>query len=278
MSKKQFQTEVNRLLHLLIHSLYSNKEIFLRELISNSSDALDKLKYLTLTDESYKGIDFEPRIDISFNQAEKTLTISDTGIGMDSTELEENLGTIARSGTRNFIENMTGDEKKDSNLIGQFGVGFYSAFMVADKVEVISRKAGTDSAFKWTSDGKEFYEIEDAQRDTQGTTVHLFLNDEGREYANRWSIQNIIRKYSNHVPFPIYLHFEETKYEGEGKDKKEIKEQKVEQINTASAIWKRPKSELKEEDYLEFYRQISYDIEDPMLYMHTQAEGILNIV
>jgi molecular chaperone HtpG len=276
MSKKQFQTEVNRLLHLIIHSLYSNKEIFLRELISNSSDALDKLKYLTLTDESYKGIDFEPRIDISFNQAEKTLTISDTGIGMDSTELEENLGTIARSGTRNFIENMTGDEKKDSNLIGQFGVGFYSAFMVADKVEVISRKAGTDSAFKWTSDGKEFYEIEDAQRDTQGTTVHLFLNDEGREYANRWSIQNIIRKYSNHVPFPIYLHFEETKYEGEGKDKKEIKEQKVEQINTASAIWKRPKSELKEEDYLEFYRQISYDIEDPMLYMHTQAEGILD--
>ncbi|HPS56672.1 MAG TPA: molecular chaperone HtpG [Spirochaetota bacterium] len=276
MSKKQFQTEVHRLLHLIIHSLYSHKEIFLRELISNSSDALDKLKYLTLTDESYKSISFEPRIDISFNHAEKTLTISDTGIGMDSTELEENLGTIARSGTRNFVQSMTGDEKRDSNLIGQFGVGFYSAFMVADRVEVVSKKAGSDNAFKWISDGKESFEIEDAQRDSQGTTVLLFLNDEGEEYASRWSIQGIIRKYSNHVPFPIFLHFEETKFEGEEKDKKEVKEQKVEQINSAAAIWKRPKSELKDEDYLEFYRQISYDIEDPMLYMHTQAEGTLD--
>ena len=276
MSKKQFQTEVHRLLHLIIHSLYSHKEIFLRELISNSSDALDKLKFLTLTDESYKSIDFEPRVDIFFNHVEKTLTISDTGIGMDSAELEENLGTIARSGTRNFVQNMTGDEKKDSNLIGQFGVGFYSAFMVADRVEVVSKKAGSDKAFKWISDGKESYEIEDAERETQGTTVHLFLNDEGEEYASRWSIQGIIRKYSNHVPFPIYLHFEDVKYEGEENDKKEIKEQKVEQINSASAIWKRSKSELKEEDYLEFYRQISYDMEDPMLYMHTQAEGTLD--
>ena len=276
MSKKQFQTEVHRLLHLIIHSLYSHKEIFLRELISNSSDALDKLKFLTLTDESYRSIDFEPRVDIFFNHAEKTLTISDTGIGMESTELEENLGTIARSGTRNFVQNMTGDEKKDSNLIGQFGVGFYSAFMVADRVEVVSKKAGSDKAFKWISDGKESYEIEDAERETQGTTVHLFLNDEGEEYASRWSIQGIIRKYSNHVPFPIYLHFEDVKYEGEENDKKEIKEQKVEQINSASAIWKRSKSELKEEDYLEFYRQISYDMEDPMLYMHTQAEGTLD--
>jgi molecular chaperone HtpG len=276
MSKKQFQTEVHRLLHLIIHSLYSHKEIFLRELISNSSDALDKLKFLALTDEKYKGINFEPRVDIFFNHTEKTLTISDTGIGMNEQELDENLGTIARSGTRNFVHSMTGDEKKDSNLIGQFGVGFYSGFMVADKVEVVSRKAGEETASRWTSDGKEEYSIESAERDTQGTTVKLFLNDEGEEYANRWSIQGIIRKYSNHVPFPIYLHFEDTKFEGEGDDKKEIKEEKVEQINSASAIWKRSKSELKEEDYNEFYRQIGHDMEDPLLYMHTQAEGTLD--
>jgi molecular chaperone HtpG len=276
MSKKQFQTEVHRLLHLIIHSLYSHKEIFLRELISNSSDALDKLKFLALTDEKYKGIDFEPRVDIFFDHVEKTLTISDTGIGMNEQELDENLGTIARSGTRNFVHSMTGDEKRDSNLIGQFGVGFYSGFMVADKVEVISRKAGEEGASKWTSDGKEEYSIEPAKRDSQGTTVKLFLNAEGEEYANRWSIQGIIRKYSNHVPFPIYLHYEDTKFEGEGDDKKEIKESKVEQINSAAAIWKRSKSELKEEDYHEFYRQISYDMEDPMLYMHTQAEGTLD--
>ncbi len=276
MSKKQFQTEVHRLLHLIIHSLYSHKEIFLRELISNSSDALDKLKFLTLTDEKYKPIHFEPRIDIKFDHAAKTLTIEDTGIGMNSTELEENLGTIARSGTRNFVQSMTGDERRDSSLIGQFGVGFYSAFMVADKVEVVSRRAGEETAFRWTSDGKESYELEEAARDMQGTTVKLHLNDEGEEYASRWSIQSIIRKYSNHVPFPIYLHFEDTRFEGEGNDRKEIKEQKVEQVNMASAIWKRPKSELKDEDYLEFYRQISYDIEDPMLYMHTQAEGTLD--
>jgi len=276
MSKKQFQTEVHRLLHLIIHSLYSHKEIFLRELISNASDALDKLKFLTLTDEKYKSIDFEPRVDISFDHKEKMLTISDTGIGMNEQELDENLGTIARSGTRNFVQNLTGDEKKDSGLIGQFGVGFYSAFMVADRVEVISRRAGEDSAWKWTSDGKEEYSIEASERETQGTTVTLHLNEEGDEYASRWSIESIIRKYSNHVPFPIYLHYEDTKYEGEGDDKKEVKEQKVEQINSASAIWKRSKSELKDEDYLEFYRQISYDMDEPLLYMHTQAEGTLD--
>lgn len=276
MSKKQFQTEVHRLLHLIIHSLYSHKEIFLRELISNSSDALDKLKFLSLTDEKYKSINFEPRIDIFFDNRDKTLTVSDTGIGMNELELDDNLGTIARSGTRTFVHNMTGDEKKDSNLIGQFGVGFYSAFMVADRVEVVSRKAGEDSAFKWISDGKEDYTIEPAEREGQGTTVKLFLNKEGEEYANRWSIQGIVRKYSNHVPFPIFLHFEDSKYEGEGKDKKEVRENKTEQINSASAIWKRPKSELKEEDYLEFYRQISYDLDDPLIHIHTQAEGTMD--
>ena len=212
MTKHQFQTEVNQLLHLIIHSLYSHKEIFLRELVSNASDAMDRLKYLTLTDEQFKGIPFDPRIDIYFDEKKgKTLTIADTGIGMNEKDLEENLGTIAKSGTRGFVEHLSGDERKDSNLIGQFGVGFYSSFMVAEKVDVISKKAGEDKAYRWTSDGKGEYEISDAERDTQGTTVTLYLNKEGKEYANRWQIETVIKKYSNHIPFPIYLHYEETR-------------------------------------------------------------------
>ncbi len=277
MAKHKFQTEVNQLLHLIIHSLYSHKEIFLRELISNASDALDKLKYLTLTDENYKKIDFDPKIDVYFDSKEsKTLTISDTGIGMNEKELAENLGTIAKSGTRIFLEQMTGDAKKDSNLIGQFGMGFYSAFMVSDKIEVISKKAGEDKAYKWTSDGKGEFEIVEARKDREGTAITLFLNEEGKEFANRWKIESIIKKYSDHVPFPIFIHFEETRTEGEGDKKKEIKEQKTEQINSASAIWKRPKNELKEEDYKEFYKSISHDNDDPLHYVHTHAEGTLD--
>ncbi|MDR1899959.1 MAG: ATP-binding protein, partial [Treponema sp.] len=194
MAQHQFQTEVSQLLHLIIHSLYSNREIFLRELVSNASDALDKLKYLTVADEDYKSISFEPRIDISFYKdagkpAASTLTIADNGIGMNEADLVESLGTIARSGTKAFLEKLSADAKKDSNLIGQFGVGFYSAFMAADKIEVISRKAGEDGAWKWTSEGKDSYDIESAQRDTQGTTVILHLTEEGAEYANRWSIE-----------------------------------------------------------------------------------------
>ncbi len=277
MTKHKFQTEVNQLLHLIIHSLYSHKEIFLRELVSNASDALDKLKYLTLTDESYKKLNFEPRIDIRFDgENSEILSITDTGIGMNMQDLEENLGTIARSGTKSFLSNLTGDAKKDSNLIGQFGVGFYSSFMIADKVEVVTQKAGEDKAFKWVSDGKGEYEISEVPAGSIGTTVTLFLNDEGKEYADRWSIQGLIRKYSNHIPFPIYLHYIETKTEGEGDKKKEIKEPKTEQINSAAAIWKRPKSELKDEDYNEFYKSISHDYEDPMLTIHTRAEGTLD--
>ncbi len=276
MSTHKFQTEVNQLLHLIIHSLYSHKEIFLRELVSNSSDALDKLKFLTLTDEAYKSVDFAPRIDISFTEGEKpTLTIADTGIGMNEAELVENLGTIARSGTRSFIEKLTGDSKKDSNLIGQFGVGFYSSFMVADSVEVTTRKAGEEKAFRWTSDGKGEFEIAGAERDTHGTTVTLHLNENGKEFAGRWRIDGIIKKYSNHIPFPIFLHFDETVYDEKGKAKKET-ERKTEQVNSASAIWKRSRNELKEEDYYEFYRSIGHDSEDPMLYIHTHAEGTLD--
>ena len=260
MAKHSFQTEVNQLLHLIIHSLYSHKEIFLRELISNASDALDKLKYLTLVDETYKGLPFNPRIDVRMDEKEhKWLSVSDTGIGMNDQDLVENLGTIARSGTRIFLSQMTGDAKKDSNLIGQFGVGFYSSFMVADRVEVLTRKAGESKAWRWESDGKGEYEIQEAERDSFGTTVTLFLNEEGKEFASRWRIEEIIRKYSNHVPFPIFLH----------------SEKKEEQINSASALWKRPKSELKEEDYNEFYKTLSHDTEDPLLYIHTRAEGAL---
>ena len=276
MSNHKFQTEVSQLLQLIIHSLYSHKEIFLRELISNSSDALDKLNYLSLTDDAFKSLEFTPKINIDFNEKDKTLTISDTGIGMNKDDLKENLGTIARSGTKKFVEMLTGDSKKDSNLIGQFGVGFYSSYMVADKVEVLSKKAGEDSAFKWTSDGKSGYKIEDSEKDTFGTDIILYLNDEGEKYTNRWEIQNIVKKYSNHIPFPIYLHWEEITTKGEGDKKKEKKENKTEQINAGSAFWKKSKGTLKDKDYNQFYQSIAVDYEDPILHIHTQAEGTLD--
>lgn len=276
MAQHQFQTEVSQLLHLIIHSLYSHKEIFLRELISNSSDALDKLKYLTLTDDNYKDIPFEPKIDISFeDNGEKKLIVSDTGIGMNDEDLVLNLGTIARSGTKNFLSQLTGDSKSDSNLIGQFGVGFYSAFMVADKIEVVSKKAGEDKSWKWVSDGKGSYEISEAEKEVNGTDITLFLNKEGDEYASRWQIESVIKKYSDHIPFPIYLEYENTRFEGEGDERKEVKEQKVDQINSASALWKRPKSELTDEDYNEFYKTVSHDTDDPLYYIHTKAEGTM---
>ncbi len=275
MATHKFQTEVNQLLHLIIHSLYSHKEIFLRELISNASDALDRLKYLTLTDERFRDFQFDPRIDIYFNKEESTFTVSDTGIGMNEQDLVENLGTIAGSGTRKFLEQLTGDKKRDANLIGQFGVGFYSSFMVADRIEVISMKAGEEKAFKWMSDGRGEYQVEESTRDNAGTTIILFLNESGEEYANRWAIESITKKYSNHIPFPIFLHYEDSRFEGEGDKREEIKEQRVEKINEASAMWKRSKSELKDEDYNEFYKTISHESEEPLLYIHTQAEGKL---
>ena len=273
MSKKKFKTEISQLLDLIIHSLYSHKEIFLRELVSNSSDALDKLKYLTLTDENLKKLDFDPRIDITFDADSKNLTISDNGIGMNDEDLDSNLGTIARSGTKNFLSQLSGDAVKDSNLIGQFGVGFYSCFMVADKVTVTTRKAGDEQAWKWESDGRTNYSVEEAERESQGTTVVLHLNDNGTEYTNRWSIEQLVKKYSDHIAFPIFLEFDESKWEGEGDDRKEIKEHKIEQINTAAALWKKSKSELTEEEYHEFYKTIGHDSEDPLMYLHTKAEG-----
>jgi molecular chaperone HtpG len=273
MAKLEFQTEVNQLLQLIIHSLYSHPEIFLRELVSNASDALDKLKYLNLTEEPYKSLRFDPRIDLELNEEQKTLTVSDTGIGMNDEELAAHLGTIARSGTKNFLASLSGDAKRDSNLIGQFGVGFYSSFMVADRVEVISRRAGEERAWRWTSDGKSGFEIDPAERVEQGTTVTLYLNEEGKQYANSWKIREIIKKYSNHIAFPIYLTAD--KSEWDETEKKSVTKRTTEQINSASALWKRPKSELKDEDYKELYKTISGDWEDPMFWFHTKAEGTL---
>ena len=271
-NKREFQTEVNQLLQLIIHSLYSHPEIFLRELVSNASDALDKLKYLNLTEEPYKLLTFNPRIDLELDETNHTLIISDSGIGMNEEDLVAHLSTIARSGTKNFLSNLSGDAKRDSNLIGQFGVGFYSAFMVADKVEVISRKA-EEGGWHWTSDGKSGFEIEPAERAEAGTTVILHLNEEGKEYSNSWKLQGIIKKYSNHIAFPIFLTADKSNWDEE--EKKSVKQRTTEQINSASALWKRSKSELKDEDYKELYKTISSDYEDPMFWFHTRAEGTM---
>jgi molecular chaperone HtpG len=273
MSKREFQTEVSQLLQLIIHSLYSHPEIFLRELISNSSDALDKLRHLTLADDAYKGLEFAPRIDLELDEEKKTLTVADTGIGMNEEDLVSHLGTIARSGTKSFLSRLSGDAKRDSNLIGQFGVGFYSAFMVADRVEVVSRKAGEEAAWRWTSDGKSGFEIEPAERAVAGTTVTLYLNAEGEQYANSWRLKEIVKKYSNHIAFPIFLTYLKSEWNEE--EKKSDKVRVTEQVNAASAMWRRPKSELTDEDYKELYKSISGDWEDPLMWFHTKAEGAL---
>lgn len=275
MAKHTFQTEVNQLLDLMIHSLYSNKEIFLRELISNASDALDKLQYLTLTDEKLKGLEFTPKIDIAFDGDKNTLTISDSGIGMSEQDLIENLGTIAKSGTKSFLSKLSGDKKKDSALIGQFGVGFYSAFMVASKIIVTTKKAGETQAYAWISDGSGEFEIQTCEKDTHGSEIKLYLKEDEKEFTSRWRIEEIVKKYSDHIPFPIFLHFTETKTEGEGDDKKEIIEQKCEQINNASALWRVSKNDLKEEEYKEFYKSLSHDSSDPLSWVHTKVEGNL---
>jgi len=274
MSQQAFQTEVGQLLHLITHSLYTNKEIFLRELISNASDALDKLRYLNLTDDDYKSLTFDPGIKIEFNDGDDpTLTISDTGIGMNEQDLIENLGTIARSGTKNFLSNLSGDEKKDSQLIGQFGVGFYSCFMVADKVDVSSRKAGEEEAYLWTSDGQSGFEINKEVRKSHGTTITLHLNEEGKEFASRWRVDSLVKKYSDHIDFPILLTYDDIDYDKEGEEKSRTS--KTEQINDAKAFWTRSKSELKKKDYIEFYKSLSYDQGEPMDWVHFKAEGQL---
>ena len=274
MSQHSFQTEVNQLLNLIIHSLYSHKEIFLRELISNASDALDKLRYLTLTKEDFKSLSFEPKISLEFFDGDNpTLTITDSGIGMSKKELEDNLGTIARSGTKNFLSKMSGDSKKDAQLIGQFGVGFYSSFMVADQVDVASKKAGNKEAWQWSSDGQSGFEITKGVKKDNGTVITLYLNDEGKEFANRWQIENLVKKYSDHIDFPIFLTYSDIKYDKDGKEKS--RDIKTDQINDAKAFWTRSPNELKKKDYQEFYKSFSHDTDDPFDWVHYRAEGNL---
>jgi len=284
MAKHQFQTEVGQLLHLMTHSLYSNKEIFIRELVSNASDAIDKLNYLRLTDDSLKDSfsSWKGEINISFNEKDKSLTICDNGIGMNEEDLINSIGTIAKSGTKSFVEALTGDAKKDSNLIGQFGVGFYSVFMVASKVDVISKKVGEEKAYKWSSTGTGEFDLSSCTKEENGTVIYIKLKDEEvDEFASKYRIKNIVGKYSNHIAYPIFLDYEEEvsiplKQEEEKAGKKPQKkiEQKHEQINEATALWTQAKSKLKKDDYNNFYKSISQDSSDPMLTIHTKTEGV----
>jgi molecular chaperone HtpG len=255
--KMEFQAEVSKVLGLVINSLYSNKEIFLRELISNASDASDKLRYLSLTDQQLaKGL-AEFSINITTVKKDRTITIADNGIGMNNAELVENLGTVARSGTTAFLESLSGDEKKDSALIGQFGVGFYASFSVAEKVEVLTRKAGEKQAWLWTSDGKSSYSIDEAERNDPGTSVTVYLKKEDKEYIEEARIRNIVRTYSDHISIPIML----AGKEGDT------------QINTGSAIWTRQKKDITDEQYKEFYHHVGNVYDEPWLTLHNRAEG-----
>ena len=284
MAKHQFQTEVGQLLHLMTHSLYSNKEIFIRELVSNSSDAIDKLNYLRLTDEKLKEsfASWKGEINISFDEKDKSLTIVDNGIGMNEEDMINSIGTIAKSGTKSFVEALTGDAKKDSNLIGQFGVGFYSVFMVAEKVDVISKKAGEDTAYKWSSTGTGEFDLSPCTKESAGTVIYIKLkDDEVSEFASKYRIKNIVEKYSNHIAYPIFLNYDEevtqTLSEEDkkaGKEAVKTLERKHEQINAATALWTQAKAKLKDEDYNSFYKSISQDSSDPLLTIHTKTEGV----
>lgn len=271
MAKHQYQTEIGQLLHLMTHSLYSNKEIFIRELISNASDAIDKFNYYYLTDESKKSEDWSGGIFITLDKEDNSITIGDNGIGMDEEDLLSNLGTIAKSGTKSFIENLTGDAKKDSNLIGQFGVGFYSVFMVASMVDVITKK--DDQAYKFSSDGTGEFDITPVTKESHGTVVYIKLKDEESEFTSPWRIKEIVKKYSNHIAYPITLKYKESETVGEGESKETTEVEKSEQVNSAKALWTLPKNELQKEDYIEFYKSISHGDEEPLVYLHNKAEG-----
>ena len=273
MAKHQFQTEIGQLLKLMTHSLYSNKEIFIRELISNSSDAIDKFNYLSLTDENFKAEDWSGKVSIGLDSSDNSLTIGDNGLGMNEDDLMNHLGTIAKSGTKSFVENLTGDAKKDSNLIGQFGVGFYSVFMVADRVDVITKKAGEEQAYKFTTDGTGEFEIIPVTKESHGTVVYIKLKDEEKEFLSKWRVQEVVKKYSNHIAYPIMINFEEDETTGEGDDAVTTKVKRTEQVNEATALWTLPKSQLKKDDYIEFYKSMSHGDEEPLKYLHNKVEG-----
>lgn len=267
-----FQTEVKQLLHLMIHSLYSNKEIFLRELISNASDAVDKLRFEALSKPELLEGGAELKIRVSFDKDAKTVTLEDNGIGMSREDAITHLGTIAKSGTADFMKNLSGDQKKDSHLIGQFGVGFYSAFIVADKVEVFSRRAGLDASegVHWSSKGEGEFEIATIDKADRGTRIVLHLKSGEDEFADGWRLRNIVKKYSDHIALPIELPKEQAAVEGE-----EAPAQEWEVVNRASALWTRPRTEIKDEEYQEFYKHIGHDYENPLSWSHNKVEGKL---
>ena len=257
---RSFQTETKQLLKLMIHSLYSNKEIFIRELVSNASDALDKLRFNSVQNKKLSKFAKDPSIKVQVLSDENKIIISDNGIGMSEDEVIENIGTIARSGTASFLENITGDEKKDSNLIGQFGVGFYSVFMVADKVQVISKSAlnDKDEGTFWESTGEDKYKIKSVEKINNGTEIHIFLNDDNTEFADIGRVRFLLEKYSQYINFPLYI--------SDGKETNE-------RVNEAEALWLKSKRSIKDEEYKEFYKFISFDQDDPLLWIHNKVEG-----
>lgn len=270
-----FQTEVKHLLHLMIHSLYSNKDIFLRELISNSSDASDKLRFEALSNDSLYEGDSDLKIRVAFDEAQKTITITDNGIGMTRDEVQDHIGTIAKSGTKQFFERLTGDQAKDSELIGQFGVGFYSAFIVADKVTLTTRKAGAAASegVRWESAGEGDYTLETIEKATRGTEIVLHLKEGEEEYLNAWKLRSIIKKFSDHISLPIVMANEiaaETDDEGNETAPARVED---ETVNTASALWTKSKDEISAEEYNEFYKHVGHDFQDPLTHVHSKVEG-----
>ena len=262
-----FQAEVKQLLQLMIHSLYSNKEIVLRELISNASDAADKLRFEAVSNGALYEGDSELKIRIAFDKGARTVTISDNGIGMSREEVISNIGTIAKSGTKEFFSALSGDQAKDANLIGQFGVGFYSAFIIADKVTLTTRRAGATEAVRWASSGEGDFTLENVEKSSRGTEVVLHLRAEEDEFLNDWKLKTIIRKYSDHITLPIVMQ------KSEFKDGETVLLEEDETINTASALWARSKNEITEEEYNEFYKHVSHDFENPLTYTHSRVEG-----
>ncbi len=271
-----FQTEAKQLLHLMIHSLYSNKEIFLRELISNASDAIDKLRFASLADESLLEGQGDYEIRVALDKKANTITISDNGIGMNRDEVIENLGTIAKSGTASFLESLTGDERKDSQLIGQFGVGFYSGFIVADRVEVHTRKAGEPAAagVLWESHGEAEFSIEGKAKETRGTSITLFLKKDCKEFADDWRVRSVIKKYSDHISVPVMMAKPAVQPE-EGEKAPKKTEVEFEAVNEATALWMRPRTDISDEEYKAFYKHVSHDFEDPLTWSHNKVEGKL---
>ncbi len=268
-----FQTEVKHLLHLMIHSLYSNKEIFLRELVSNASDAADKLRFEALSNDSLYDGDSELKINVAFDKEARTVTVADNGIGMTREEVQEHIGTIAKSGTKQFFEALTGDQAKDSELIGQFGVGFYSSFIVADKVTLTTRKAGSDDATRWESSGEGDYTIESVEKAARGTEIVLHLKEGEEEFLDGWRLRSIIKKFSDHISLPIIMDKEipaETDEEGNETAPARVED---ETVNSASALWTRSESDISDEEYKEFYKHVGHDFRDPLVHVHSKIEG-----